>query len=71
MSGTEKLLSLLFEGGRRLINFKLLPGDKVQSSEELCAVSHDALSQAMASDEDQVPGTKKTPVPFGDLVSSI
>jgi hypothetical protein len=69
MSGTAKLLTLLFGEGRRLVNLRLLPGDKVASSEELAEVTHDALRQAMASDDDQIPGISKSPVPIGDLVS--
>jgi hypothetical protein len=69
MSGTDKLLSLLLGEGRRLVNFRLLPGKEAKSSEELSEVAHDALRQAMASDEDQIPGISKAPVSIGDLVS--
>lgn len=70
MSGTEKLLSLLFGEGRRLVNLRLLPGDKVESSEELADVTHEALRQAMAIGDDQIPGISKAPISIGELVSS-
>jgi hypothetical protein len=69
MSGTEKLLSLLFGEGRRLVNFRLLPGAQAGSSEELCEVTHDALRQAMGSDDDEIPAVSKSPVAIGELVS--
>lgn len=70
MSGTEKLLSLLFAEERRLVNFRLLPGEQIGSSDELCEVSHDALRQAMGGEEDQIPGISKAQVHYGDLVSA-
>ncbi len=69
-SGKEKLLSLLFDEGRKLINFRFFPGDKVASADELCETSHDAIRQALASDEECVPGISREQVLIGDLVKT-
>jgi hypothetical protein len=69
--GTEKLLSLLFEEGRELVNFRFFPGENVSSPDELCQVSHDALREGLAGEEDQIPSIQGKPVHFGDLVSNI
>lgn len=71
MSGKEKLLSLLFDEGRKLVNFRFFPGDKVSSADDLCEASHDAMRQAFASDEEIVPGISGVQVPIGDLVKSL
>jgi hypothetical protein len=70
-SGTEKLLSLLFEEGRELVNFRFFPGEEVSSADELCEASHEALRLALESQEDTVPGTKREQVHIGDLVSKL
>jgi hypothetical protein len=71
-SGTEQLLSLLFEEGRELVNFRFFPGEEASSAEELCATSYDALRQALdAKDEDTIPKIKREPVHIGDLVSRL
>jgi hypothetical protein len=70
-SGTEKLLSLLFDEGRELLNFRFFPGEKVSSSDELCDASDEAIRLALAAEEDTIPPISKEPVAFGDLVSKI
>jgi hypothetical protein len=71
MSGKEKLLSLLFEEGRKLINLRFLPGDNVASADDLCDASHEALRQALASDVEDIPKISRTQVSIGDLVKTL
>lgn len=70
-SGTEKLLSLLFEEGRELVNFRFFPGEHVTSADDLCDASHGALRLALESDQDNVPTLSKTPVSIGELVTEL
>lgn len=70
-SGKEKLLSLLFEEGRELVNFRFFPGENVASSDDLCEASHDALRSALQSDQDSFPALKKHPISIGELVAKL
>jgi len=71
MSGKEKLLSLLFDEGRELVNFRFFPGDRVSSADDLCEASHDAIRQALEMQEDNIPSIRGDPVHIGDLVSEL
>jgi hypothetical protein len=70
-SGKEKLLSLLFNEGRELVNFRFFPGEHVTSPDDLCEASHDALRSALESDQDSFPALKKLPIAIGDLVQKL
>jgi hypothetical protein len=73
-SAQDMLLTLLFEEGRELKNLKLLPGDHVGSTEDLCAAANSALRQGLenaAQDDDHVPALTKAPVSIGSLVSGL
>jgi hypothetical protein len=70
-SGTEQLLSLLFEEGRELVNFRFFPGENVASADDLCGASHDALRMAMSSEEDNIPGITKPQIQIGELVTKL
>ncbi len=72
-SGKDKLLSLLFGGERELVNIKFFPGDNVSSGDELLETAHDALTQAIAREDepDDIPGTGREQVHFGDLISKL
>jgi hypothetical protein len=69
--GKEQLLSLLFDEGRELVNFRFFPGERVPSPDELCQIAHDALREGLAGEEDEIPSIHGTPVHFGDLVSTV
>jgi hypothetical protein len=70
-SGTENLLSLLFEEGRELVNFRFFPGENVASAEDLCGASFDALRLALDSDEDTIPGITRPQIQIGELVTKL
>jgi len=70
-SGTDKLLSLLFGEGRELVNFRFFPGENVTSANDLCEASHDALRQALDTQEDTIPGVTREPAQIAELVAKM
>lgn len=72
-SAKEKLLSLLFGGEKELVNIKFFPGDNVSSGDELLGAAHEAFSMALANEDgtDDIPGTGREQVPFGELIAKL
>jgi len=74
MSGTEKLLSLLFgEEQRELVNIKFLPGlAEGIAADALCAEAHGALMRALAvGAEDAPPRSAVAQRDIAELVSDL
>lgn len=69
-SGETLLLSLLEGGGRKLINFKFLPGDNPTSGDALCGAAYSWLSQVLARPEgdDQFPIEAVEPASFDEAL---
>jgi len=47
-SGKERLLSLLFEEGRELINLKFFPSDQPSTEEQFCTAAADVIELVKA-----------------------
>lgn len=72
-SGTDRLLSLLFDGERGLANIKFFPGtDRGLTSDRLCSAAHDAIAEAIAKglpDEPPTTGMPKRTV--AEIIASV
>lgn len=50
VSGMDRLLSLLFEGEKELVNIKFVPGtDRGLTGDQMCDAAHDALKAIFAA----------------------
>lgn len=70
-SAKDKLFTLLFGGGRELVNFKFFPGSgKDLTAEKLFDSAHQALVQALAhKGESTPPVTGRKPETLRELLA--
>lgn len=73
MSASEdRLLSLLFEEGRVLVNLKFFPGEECHTADELFDAAHEQITASLQGEGlGLIPGIDGKKVAISDLVKSI